>query len=179
MKMIFLYFNLMKILFATLIYIACVIFANYTATDFYHFPFFGMVSVGTLIFGITFTQRDRIHANGKSYVYIVIIFTAILNSLFSIYWKIDSRIIVASFTSIVIAEITDTEIYHKLLHEKWIYRVTKSNAVSVPIDSFMFNSIAFFGILTNMDILSLIIGEIIIKYFISILSALNISFFKK
>lgn len=169
----------MKIFFATLIYIACVISANYTATWFLDFPIFGSVSVGTLIFGITFTQRDRIHEKGKPFVYGVIIFTAILNSIFSSFWNIENRIIIASFTSIVIAEITDTEIYHKLLQEKWIYRVTKSNAISIPIDSILFNAIAFFGVLSNIKILSLIFGEIVIKFFVSILSALNISFFKK
>ena len=95
--------------------------------------------------------------------------------LFSIYWKIDSRIIIASFTSIIISEVTDTEIYHKLLHEKWIYRVTKSNAVSVPIDSTMFNLIAFIGVFSNLQIVGLIFGEIVVKYIISILSAINIS----
>ena len=47
------------------IYILAVLAANYTATWFIPLPIFGMVSVGTLIFGITFTQRDRVHRYGR------------------------------------------------------------------------------------------------------------------
>ena len=46
---------------AMTIYIVAVLAANYTATWFIPLPIFGMVSVGTLIFGVTFTQRDRVH----------------------------------------------------------------------------------------------------------------------
>ena len=46
------------------IYITAVLVANYTATWFIPLPVFGLVSVGTLVFGVTFTQRDRVHRFG-------------------------------------------------------------------------------------------------------------------
>jgi hypothetical protein len=53
------------------LYIAAVLAANYTATWFIPLPIFGMLSVGTLIFGITFTQRDRVHRYGRKAVKLV------------------------------------------------------------------------------------------------------------
>jgi len=55
-----------------LIYIAAVLIANYTATWFIPMPIFGLVSVGTLVFGVTFTQRDRVHRYGRRSVYAMI-----------------------------------------------------------------------------------------------------------
>ena len=55
-----------------IIYIVAVLVANYTATWFIPLPIFGMVSVGTLVFGITFTQRDRVHRYGRKVVYLMI-----------------------------------------------------------------------------------------------------------
>ena len=59
------------------IYILAVLAANYTATWFIPLPIFGMVSVGTLIFGITFTQRDRVHRYGRKAVYAMILLAAV------------------------------------------------------------------------------------------------------
>jgi uncharacterized PurR-regulated membrane protein YhhQ (DUF165 family) len=49
-----------------LIYILATLGANYTAAWFIPFPIFGQVAVGTFIFGITFTQRDKLHGAGGS-----------------------------------------------------------------------------------------------------------------
>ncbi len=59
------------------IYITAVLAANYTATWFVPLPVFGMVSIGTLIFGITFTQRDRVHRHGRKAVYAMILAAAL------------------------------------------------------------------------------------------------------
>jgi hypothetical protein len=48
------------------IYILATLGANYTATWFIPFPVFGQVAVGTFIFGLTFTQRDRLHVGGRA-----------------------------------------------------------------------------------------------------------------
>ena len=73
------------------IYITAVLVANYTATWFIPLPVFGMVSVGTLVFGITFTQRDRVHRYGRRAVYTMIFLAAIgmvLESLFlGVEWR--------------------------------------------------------------------------------------------
>src|SRR5210317_1232898 len=121
------------------IYIVAVLAANYTATWFIPLPIFGMVSVGTLIFGITFTQRDRVHRYGRKAVYSMIMMAAVGMVLESLFLAVEWRIILASFIAIVLSEAADTEIYHKLLHRSWLQRVAGSNIVSIPLDSLLFN----------------------------------------
>jgi uncharacterized PurR-regulated membrane protein YhhQ (DUF165 family) len=157
---------------SALIYIAAVLGANYTATWFIHFPVFGQVAVGTFIFGITFTQRDRLHAHGRRWVYGAIAVAAIANVLMCAYLGVPFRIILASFIAILIAEGIDTEIYQHLLQKRWLFRVATSNAVSIPLDTMLFGVIAFLGVLSTTEILSLFVGEIIVKYTIGIVSAL-------
>lgn len=157
---------------SALIYVVAVLGANYTATWFIHFPVFGQVAVGTLIFGVTFTQRDRLHWYGRRYVYGTIVLAAIANVLMSAFLEVPFRIIFASFVAIVLAESVDTEIYQRLLNRDWLVRVSGSNAVSIPFDSLLFNLIAFLGVFPPLEITSIIVGEIIVKFLVGILTAL-------
>ena len=155
-----------------ILYILATLGANYTANWFLHFPIFGQVAVGTFIFGITFTQRDKLHGAGRQWVYLTIAIAAFANILMSALLVVSPRIILASFFAIVLAETVDTEIYQKLLHYPWLMRVAGSNAVSVPLDTLLFTLIAFAGVLSNREILSLLFGETMTKYAIGILVAL-------
>jgi len=146
------------------IYIVAVLAANYTATWFIPLPIFGMVSVGTMIFGITFTQRDRVHRFGRKPVYLMIAIAAVGMVLESIFLGVEWRIILASFIAIVLSETADTEIYHRLLHRNWIQRVTGSNLVSIPLDSLLFNLIAFLGVFAPLMLVQIIFGEIVVKF---------------
>jgi uncharacterized PurR-regulated membrane protein YhhQ (DUF165 family) len=146
------------------IYIAAVLAANYTATWFIPLPLFGMVSVGTLIFGITFTQRDRVHHFGRKPVYLMILGAAFGMVLESLFLGVPWRVISASFIAIVLSETADTEVYHRLLHRSWIQRVTGSNMVSIPLDSVLFNLIAFAGVFAPPLLLAIIFGEIVTKF---------------
>ena len=128
------------------IYIAAVLVANYTATWFIPLPVFGLVSVGTLVFGVTFTQRDRVHRYGRKAVYTMIFMAAVGMVLESLFLGVAWRIIAASFIAIVLSETADTEVYQKLLHRSWLRRVVGSNLVSIPLDSLLFNVIAFAGV---------------------------------
>jgi hypothetical protein len=74
--------------------------------------------------------------------------------------------------AIVLAEAADTEIYHRLRNRSWSVRVLNSNAVSVPMDSILFNVVAFAGIFSPMLLVQIIFGELVIKYSISALYAL-------
>ena len=154
------------------IYIAAVLAANYTATWFIPLPIFGMVSVGTLIFGITFTQRDRVHRYGRKAVYAMILLAAVGMVLESLLLEVPWRIILASFIAIVLSEAADTEIYHQLLHRSWLQRVTGSNLVSIPLDSFLFNLIAFMGVFEPAMLVAIIFGEIVTKFTTGALAAL-------
>ena len=155
-----------------LIYIAAVLAANYTATWFIPLPVFGMVSVGTLIFGITFTQRDRVHRYGRKAVYTMIFIAAAGMLCESLFMGVEWRIITASFIAIVLSETADTEIYQKLLQRPWIQRVAGSNLVSIPLDSLLFNIIAFAGVFAPPMLVAIIFGEIVVKFTTGALAAL-------
>jgi queuosine precursor transporter len=156
----------------SLIYILAVLGANYTATWFVNLPVIGSVAaVGTFIFGVTFTQRDRLHCYGRPAVYITIALAAIANVIMCAVLNIPARIIIASFVAIILSETADTEVYQRLLHKPWMMRVSSSNAVSVPLDTMIFYAIAFLGDLPLHQITSLVIGEIIIKYGIGTITA--------
>lgn len=191
---------------AACLYIFAVLLANLTATLFLPFeiaPGTGiLVSVGTLVFGITFTQRDRMHVRGRRFVYKVIFLSAILNLLMltslrylwgeaALAWFASRgldwfgeatamlmengwRVFLASFLAIIIAEATDTEIFHHYRNRSWITRVVRSNAVSIPVDSILFNLIAFAGspFFPAIVLLKVILGEIVSKFVVGILYAL-------
>ena len=150
-----------------LIYIASTLAANYTAAWFIPMPVFGLVSVGTLFFGVTFTQRDRVHRRGRRAVYAMILAAAVLNVLMSILLGVPWRIILASFTAIILAETADTEVYQRLIQRPWIQRVAGSNSVSIPIDTILFTFIAFYGVYPVSMLVAIIFGDIVLKAIIS------------
>jgi uncharacterized PurR-regulated membrane protein YhhQ (DUF165 family) len=154
------------------IYIVAVLAANYTATWFIPLPVFGMVSVGTLIFGVTFTQRDRVHRYGRKAVYAMILAAAVGMVLESLFLGVEWRIITASFVAIVLSEAADTEVYHQLLHRSWLQRVAGSNLVSIPLDSVLFNLIAFLGVFEPAILVAIIFGEIVAKFATGAIAAL-------
>lgn len=192
-------------MFAAVLYTCAVLLANLTATLFLPFeiaPGTGiLVSVGTLVFGITFTQRDRMHQRGRPFVYKVILITAVLNLLMLMSlrfvwgsyvlevfqqagwnWLQEAmamlmengwRVFLASFLAIIIAEAADTEVFHIYRDRSWIGRVTRSNAVSIPIDSVLFNLIAFAGssFFPAVVLTKVIIGEIVAKFLVGFLYA--------
>jgi hypothetical protein len=158
----------------SLIYILAVLGANYTTTPewFIPLPLFGQVAFGTFLFGATFTQRDRLHYAGRRWVYSTIAIAAFANVLMSSVLGVPMRIIIASFAAILLSETADTEIYQKLLQRSWFVRVAGSNAVSIPLDTFLFTLIAFWGVLPLDQILALLVGETLVKYLIGALTAL-------
>lgn len=148
---------------AALLYILAVLIANYTATWFIPLPVFGLVSVAVFVFGVTFTLRDYVHRLGRRYVYLMIGAAALLNVGECLWLGVEWRIVLASFTAIILAETTDTEVYHRLPGLSWIQRVSASNAFSIPLDSLLFNGIAFLGVFEPSLLVAIIFGEIVVK----------------
>jgi uncharacterized PurR-regulated membrane protein YhhQ (DUF165 family) len=157
---------------AMAIYIGAVLLANQTTTNFIELPWYGLVSVGTLVFGITFTQRDRVHRAGRPWVYAMLLTTALLASVQSYVLDVSWRIILASSLAILLAESADTEVFHRLRERRWIVRVTGSNAVSIPLDSLIFTIIAFAGVFSWGMIWSIIWGDVVAKTAIGTVAAL-------
>ena len=146
-----------------IIYISSVLIANYTAVWFLPLPVFGLVAVGTLIFGATFTARDYVHKLGRLRVYLMIGIAALASVVLAMTGPVDWRIIAASVLAIGLSETADTEVFEKLLDKSWLIRVSGSNAVSIPIDSIIFNLVAFAGVFTLPVLVAIVFGEIVVK----------------
>lgn len=156
----------------SIIYVTAVLTANYTAVWFMPLPVFGLVAVGTLIFGATFTARDYVHRLGRRRVYVMIGVAALASVALAVTGPVDWRIVAASVLAIVGSETADTEVYQQLLSRSWLVRVSGSNAVSIPLDSLLFNLVAFAGVFPWSVLASIVVGEIVVKFLVGILVGL-------
>lgn len=151
------------------LYCAVVLVANLTAGRFIPMPVFGLLSVGTLFFGATFTLRDYAHQHGRPFVYKMIAAAAVTSVVGAAITGTPLRIIAASFFTILLAESADTEVYQRLLGRPWMQRVMGSNAVSIPVDSVVFSVLAFAGAMPFIDVIGVIWGDIVAKFVIGLL----------
>jgi uncharacterized integral membrane protein (TIGR00697 family) len=155
------------------------------------------VDAGTLIYPFTFTLRDLVHKTaGKRGARILIVSAAVINLLMAgLFWVVSRlpydpgagiqpdwdavlapvwRIVIASIVAEVIAELIDTEIYQ--LWVEWVTdrfqwaRVLTSNAISIPLDSVLFVSIAFWGVLPTPVLFSIMWANILIKGAVTLIS---------
>lgn len=150
----------------SIIYVLAVLLANYTAIWFMPLPIFGMVAVGTILFGITFTARDYVHRLGRYRVYTMIAIAALASTCLSLIGAVPWRIVLASIIAIVLSETADTEIYQRLLSQKWLVRVTGSNLISIPLDTVLFNCLAFLGVFPWAMLVAIMLGEIVVKFLV-------------
>ena len=162
----------------TALYVCAILFANLTLNHFIPLPVFGLLSVGTLFFGAVFTLRDRLHDFGLKAVYRAIALALVVN--FVMGWVLMEsepnrmRFIIASFTAILISELTDTAVFQSFMKKSWLYRALSSNAVSIPLDTFLFNIMAFYGIMSWRDIGQIIFGDLVFKAVIATVVAFAI-----
>lgn len=161
---------------AALVYVGCTVLANFTLDAFLPLGDFFLVNVGTFFFGVTFTQRDRLHRFGRRVVYRVILLAAGANVLAA--WSVGTplRYVAVSFLAIVVSEAADTEVYQRLLHRPWIARVAGSNAVSAPLDTILFTTLAFAGapFATAAWMTQVIVTDVIVKYAASLVAAVTV-----
>jgi uncharacterized PurR-regulated membrane protein YhhQ (DUF165 family) len=159
-----------------LVYVGATVLANFTLDSFLPLGAFFLVNVGTLFFGLTFTQRDRLHRFGRGVVYRVIFAAAVANVIAA--WSVGTpwRYVAVSFLAIVIAETADTEVYQRLLHRRWFARVAGSNAVSAPLDTILFTVLAFAGapFATAAWMTQVIVTDVIVKYASSLVAAVTL-----
>ncbi|MCA9981690.1 MAG: VUT family protein [Anaerolineales bacterium] len=148
----------------SIVYVISVLVANYTAGIFIPFPVFGLLSVGTIVFGLTFTARDYVHTLGRRYVYSMILVAGVLSLAMSLALGVPTRIVVASFLTICIAEAADTEVYQRFINKNWLTRVSLSNSVSVPLDSILFTTMAFAGVMSAYDMAQIIFADVVVKF---------------
>ncbi|HEX7022386.1 MAG TPA: VUT family protein [Trueperaceae bacterium] len=159
------------------VYIVCTLLANYTFDSFLPLPVYGLVNVGTLFFGVTFTQRDRVHQYGRKYAYLMIGLAAILNVLVALSVGTPLRYVAVGFLAILLSETADTEVYQRFIRRRWLARVATSNAVSIPIDTIVFTVLAFAGesFATPAWMLEVVVTDIVVKLVVGFLAALRVA----
>ena len=157
------------------------------------------IDAGTLTYPLTFTLRDLIHkVGGRSAARVVILITGGLNILLAGALYLSAilpadmavtgaaqkwfgpvltpvtRIVAASVIAQVISELVDTEVYHRFVkrfgHRMQWGRVLSSNALSVPLDSVIFVTIAFAGAVPFAVAVSIIWANIAVKGLATVLS---------
>lgn len=160
---------------AATVYVACTLLANYTLDSFLPIGDFLLVNVGTLFFGVTFTQRDRVHRYGRRTVYQLIAVAAVANVVLGTALGTPLRFVAVSFLSIILAETADTEVFQRLKDRRWITRVATSNAVSAPIDTVVFTLLAFGGeqFATTQWLAQVIVTDVLVKYASGLAAALG------
>ena len=148
------------------------------------------VDAGTLVYPFTFTLRDLFHKlTSARLARVLVVVAAVLNVLAALVFLAAgalpadpevgpqtafadvltpvARIVVASIVAQVVAELVDTEAYEawvRRVGDRWQWmRVLASNAVSVPLDSALFVTIAFWGDLPTEVVLGVFWANVVVK----------------
>lgn len=161
---------------ALVVYIGCTVLANFTLDSFIPLGDFFLINVGTFFFGVIFTQRDRLHRFGRGVVYRVILLAGVANVLAALAVGTPLRYVAVSFLALIVSESADTEIYQRLLNYRWIARVAGSNAVSAPLDTLLFTTLAFAGapFATAAWMTQVIVTDVLVKYAASMVAAVTL-----
>ena len=170
----------LSFIFITIAYVAVVAVSNLLVDKFIDLGAFGLLSAGTITFGITFTIRDLAHQAsvraglGRRPVFLMIGIAAVVNVFVAMATDTPARFLVASFLAILISEGIDTEIYHRLRSRSWLVRVLSSNAVSVPLDSSIFTIVAFLGVAgyDAITMVQIVQADLIFKFLVGTVLAL-------
>jgi uncharacterized PurR-regulated membrane protein YhhQ (DUF165 family) len=170
----------LSFVFITIAYVAVVAVSNLLVDKFIDLRAFGLLSAGTITFGITFTIRDLAHQAsvraglGRRPVFLMIGIAAVVNVFVAMATDTPARFLAASFLAILISEGIDTEIYHRLRSRSWLVRVLSSNAVSVPLDSSIFTIVAFLGVAgyDAITMVQIVQADLIFKFLVGTVLAL-------
>ena len=155
------------------------------------------IDAGTFIYPLTFTLRDMVHkVAGIKATRILILAAAAINIIMAFFFRLVSdmppdlsvgpqnefglvlspiwRIVGASIIAEVVSELIDTEGYRfwvekVTLKYQWA-RVVFSNAVSIPVDSFLFSFLAFWGVFSVPIVTSIFLSNMIIKGITTVVS---------
>jgi uncharacterized integral membrane protein (TIGR00697 family) len=187
------------------IYVSAQLLSNVASLQIVNFAGLSF-DAGTFIYPITFTLRDMAHkVLGLKGVRVLIITAVVINLFMALFFWFVSiltpdtaagsseawgmilspvwRITLASVASQLIAELTDTEVYRL-----WVERITRrfqwmrvlvSNAVSVPLDSFTFSFMAFYGAMPTPSVWGIFWANVIIKGLVTLISLPFIYFVKE
>ena len=178
------------------LYVAAQMLADITAVRVVMLGSFA-VDAGTFVYPFTFTLRDMVHkVAGIKVARVLIVVAAIVNLLMALFFQFVAmlppdmrvgsqeefgmvlaplwRIVWASIIAEIVSEFTDGEIYQRWVNKigtryQWA-RVLVSNSVSVPLDSILFVTIAFYGVFPNEVLLGILVANIVIKFIVTLVS---------
>lgn len=152
---------------------------------------------GTFIYPITFTLRDLAHkVVGLKGVRVLILAAAVINLFMAgFFWFVSIltpdttagssnmwgqvlapvwRITLASIAAEVLSELLDTEAYRfwvdRITHRYQWARVLVSNSVSIPMDSFVFSFLAFYGAMPVENVWAIFWANVLIKGIVTLVS---------
>ncbi|MCJ7715071.1 MAG: queuosine precursor transporter [Anaerolineales bacterium] len=155
------------------------------------------IDAGTFVYPLTFTLRDMVHkVAGIKAARMLILAAAGINILMALIFRIVAllppdlsvgpqdefglvlspiwRIVAASIIAEVISELIDTEGYRiwvEKVTEKYHWaRVLFSNLISIPVDSFLFSFLAFWGIFPSAVVISIFVSNMFIKAITTLIS---------
>ncbi|MCL5435759.1 MAG: queuosine precursor transporter [Patescibacteria group bacterium] len=178
------------------LYVAFQLIANVLSTKITILPVLHLaIDAGTIIYPFTFTLRDFVHKTwGKNNSRQVVVLAALLNLLmFALSWLVGrlpadaswpyqeayeqillpvGRIVAASVIAQVISELIDTEVF-SAVYKKFsdVFGVVVSNFAGLVVDSLLFSTIAFWGVLPATAVGQIIISNILLKLVITFVSA--------
>jgi queuosine precursor transporter len=159
-----------------ILYISIIGVADLLSTKTLSLPLGVITTWGTVSFSLVFTIRDILHEQGLKLVYLGIIISSFFGIFLSLFLSVPFQIIFASTITLILSELTDTYIFEKLKSHRWFKRSIFSNLISIPVDSILFNIIAFSGIFNSILIIQLILSQILIKYIIASFTSLLINY---
>jgi len=177
-------------------YLLCQIIADVTASKMV--DLFGVyVPAAVFIYALTFTLRDLAHKQlGKKTTVYLVLTAGVVNVLMALYFMftvalkpagfwgnqeayslilgVVPRIVTASILAEMASELIDTEVYQRWIDRfpnapQWS-RVLVSNGISLPIDSIIFVGVAFAGTMPINALFRVMIGQIIVKAVITVIS---------
>lgn len=155
------------------------------------------IDAGTFVYPFTFTLRDLVHKTiGIKGARFLIFAAAIINlAMAGLFWFVSRlpadleigpqvefatalspvwRIVAASIVAEVLSELLDTEAYRlwieRVTHRYQWMRVLVSNSVSIPLDSAVFCTIAFYGTMPDSIVWSIFVSNVLIKGAVTLLS---------
>lgn len=180
----------------TVLYVSLVVFSNLGSLRVILLAGLSM-DAGTLLYPFSFTLRDVMHKKcGAEVARFAIILAAVVNLLmfafvalvgvlppdpevgaqteYALVLAPGFRIVIASVLAATLAELLDTQIYSRVRERfgsrhQWL-RVLLSNLVSVPLDTAVFVLVAFAGRYSAAAIFGIFLGNIVMKYAVSLLS---------
>jgi uncharacterized integral membrane protein (TIGR00697 family) len=183
-----------KIMLVVALYLLAQIIADVTA--FKMVNLFGLaIPAGSMIYALTFTNRDLAHKqigykNTKKLIWLAAIVNVAMAGFFMIsiwlpapewfqYSKeyalvmgIMPRVAVASIIAELVSQLLDTHFYQKWWEKhpkapQWT-RVLVSNSIALPVDSAVFAIIAFAGSYTINQLVMMILGQVLFKMVLTV-----------